>query len=226
MKQSEENFLNMVHTVLETLEKNQHNWSSEAVIVKEVNAIDRDYNQILGNLNLNLRLDSGVRYDTLNDDLNSIIRATIKLCRRMYLYARHHNDEIIMKLVDHSESSLAAGSTKALLRRCHRILSRAEWMHYYLKPYNVNPIQLKKLHDLIDSCGQHDGNQSKIEISNVAHNPNVSLQILELKERLTVFDELVDGLITNSMFLSAYHKSRIIIDYSQVSKAGTESIFR
>jgi len=226
MKQSEENFLNMVHSVLETIKKNQSIWTAESAIVKEVSAIERDYNQILGDLNLNSRLDSGARRDILNDDLNSIIRSTIKLCRRIYLYARHHNDEIIMKLVDHSESTLANGSERILIRRCQRILSRAEWMHYYLKPYKVNAIQLKKLHDLINNYGQHHGDQSKIEISNMAKKPNVSHQIAELKERLSIFDELVNGLITNSKFISEYYNSRIVVDYSKVSKTGAESLFR
>ena len=216
----------MVHTVLETLKKNQHNWSSEAVIVKEVNAIDRDYNQILGNLNVNSRLDSRVQYDNQNNDLNLIIRATIRLCRRMYLYARHHNDEIILKLVEGSESILATGSQNAVIWCCHAILSRAEWMHYYLIPYQVKATHLARINLLVDDYIQQYGSEKRIKIRDMALNPNVAHQILELKERLTVFDELVDGLITNSMFLSAYHKSRIIIDYSQVSKAGTESIFR
>lgn len=226
MKQSEENFLNMVHSVLDTIKKNQSIWTAESAIVKEVNAIERDYNMILGNLNLNSRIDSGIRHDTLNDDLNSIIRATIKLCRRMYLYARHHNDEIIMKLVDHSESTLTNGSERLVIRRCHRILSRAEWMHYYLKPYKVKANQLARLHDLVDNYGQDHGDQSKIKISNMAHKPNVSHQITELKERLTIFDELIEGLITNSKFISEYQNSKIIIDYSEISKTGTESLIR
>jgi len=226
MKQSEENFLNMVHTVLETLKKNQHNWSSEAVIVKEVNAIDRDYNQILGNLNVNSRLDSRVQYDNQNNDLNLIIRATIRLCRRMYLYARHHNDEIILKLVEQSESILVTGSENAVIWCCHAILSRAEWMHYYLIPYQVKATHLARINLLVDDYIQQYGSEKRIKIRDMALNPNVAHQILELKERLTVFDELIDGIITNSMFLSAYHKSRMIIDYSQASKAGTESIFR
>lgn len=224
MKQSEENFLNMVHSVLNTLKKNQSIWNSESVIVKEFNAIERDYNQILGNLNHNSRLDSGVRDDTLNDDLNSIIRATVKLCRRMYLYARLHNDEIIRKLVDHSESTLANGSERVVIRRCHTILSRAEWMHYYLKPHKVSSTQLAELHNLIDNYEQSHGDRSKI--SNVPHKPAVSHQITELKERLTILDELIQGLITNSMFTSEYHNSRIIIDYSEALKTGTESLFR
>jgi len=223
MKQSEENFLNMVHSVLDTIKKNQSIWTAESAIVKEVIAIEHDYNLILGNLNLDSRLDSGIRYDTLNDDLNSIVRATIKLCRRMYLYARHHNDEIIMKLVDHSESTLTNGSERVVIRRCHRILSRAEWMLYYLKPYKVSAIQLKKLHELIDDYGQHHGDQSKTEIRNFAHKPNVSHQITELKERLNILDELIDGLITNSKFISEYRNSKIIIDYSEISKLGIES---
>jgi len=224
MKQSEENFLNMVHTVLDTLKKNLSIWASESVIIKEVNAVERDYNQILGNLNHNSRLDSGVRHDNINDDLNSIIRATIKLCRRMYLYARLHNDEIIRKLVDHSESTLANGSERIVIRRCHTILSRAEWMHYYLKPYKVTSNQLTKLHNLIEDYEQSHRDGSKI--SNVPHKPTVSHQIAELKERLTILDELIQGLITDSIFISEYYNSRTVVDYSEALKTGAESILR
>jgi len=224
MKQSEENFLNMVHSVLDTLKKNQSIWTSESVIVKEVNAIERDYNQILGSLNHHSRLDSGVHYDTLNDNLNSIIRATIKLCRRMYLYARLHNDEIIRKLVDHSESTLANGSERTVIRRCHTILSRAEWTYYYLKPYKVSAIQLTRLHNLINDYEQSHGDRSKI--SKMSHRPTVSHQITELKERLTILDDLIKGLIKSSIFISEYNNSRIIIDYRETLKTGTESLFR
>jgi len=42
MKQSEENFLNMVHSVLDTIKKNQSIWTAESAITKEVNAIEHD----------------------------------------------------------------------------------------------------------------------------------------------------------------------------------------
>jgi hypothetical protein len=223
MKQSEENFLNMVHSVLDTLKRNQSAWNSESVIIKEVNAIERDYNQILGSLNHHLRLDSGVHYNTLNDDLNSIVRATIKLCRRMYLYARLHNDEFIRKLVDHSESTLAFGSVRTVILRCQTILSRAEWMHYYLKPYKISATQLTKLRNLIDDYEQSQRDQSKI--SHISHWPTVSHQISELKERLSLLDELMKGLITNSSFITEYDNSKAIIDYNKAVK-GKESLFR
>ena len=230
MGHPEENFLNMVHTILDTLNKNQSSWSTEKVIVKEVNAIERDFNQILGNLNANSRLDSGVRHNSENENLSPIIRATTKLCRRMYLFARHHNDEIILKLIDHSENILATGSEKAVIRCCHTILSRAEWMHHFLRPYKVTAAQLAKLHDLIDDYDKHRGDRSKLKISNVSPVRKVSHQIAELKERLSLLDELIDGLITSNMFISEYHHSRIIVDYNEIPKAeaenGSESLLR
>ncbi len=224
MKQSEENFLNMVHSVLDTLNKNQLIWIMESAIVREVNSIEYDYYETIGNLNHNSRLDPGIRYVTLNDDLNSIIRATIKLCRRMYLYARHHNDEIIRKLVDHSESTLANGSDRTVIQRCNTIVCRAEWMLYYLEPYNISASQLTRLHNQIDEYEQSHGDQSKY--SNLSQRPTVSSQITQLKERLSLLDELINGLITNSKLISEYDNSKIIIDYSKATKTVTESLFR
>lgn len=220
MKQSEKKFLNMVHSVLDTLNKNQSIWISESAIVKEVHSIEHDYDETIGRLNRKSR----IRYTTLNDDLKSIIRATIKLCRRMYLYARRHNDEIMMKLVDHSESTLANGSDRTVIQRCNTIVCRAEWMLYYLEPYHISASQLTRLHNQIDEYEKSIGDRSKF--SNVSHKPTVSHHIAQLKERLSLLDELINGLITNSKLISEYEHSRIIIDHSKALKTVTEPVFR
>ena len=220
MKQSEENFLNMVHSVLDTLNTNQSIWISESAIVKEVNSIEHDYFETIGRLNHNLR----IRYTTLNNDLNSIIRATIKLCRRMYLYARRHNDEVMMKLVDHSERSLANGSDRTVIQRCNTIVCRAEWMLYYLEPYRISASQLTRLHNQIDEYEKSIGDRSKF--SNIAHRPTVSYQIAQLKDRLSLLDELINGLMANTKFISEYENSRIIINYPKALKRVPESVFR
>ena len=220
MKQSEENFLNMVRSVLDILNKSKSMWISESAIAMEVNSIERIYCETIGRPNNN----SPVRYVTLNNDLNLIIRATIKLCRRMYLYARHHNDEIMMKLVDHSESTLANGSDRTVIQRCNTIVCRAEWMLYYLEPYHISANQLTRLHNQIDEYEKSIGDRSKF--SNIAHRPTVSNQIAQLKERLSLLDELINGLITNRKLILEYDHSRIIADYSNVAKAVTESLFK
>lgn len=220
MKQSEENFLNMVRSVLDILNKNKSMWISESAIAMEVNSIERIYCETIGRPNNN----SHVRYVTLNNDLNLIIRATIKLCRRMYLYARHHNDEIMMKLVDHSESTLANGSDRTVIQRCNTIVCRAEWMLYYLEPYHISASQLTRLHNQIDEYEKSIGDQSKF--SNIAHRPTVSNQIAQLKERLSLLDELINGLITNRKLILEYDHSRIITDNSRAVKTVTELLFK
>ena len=220
MKQSEENFLNMVRSVLDILNKNKSMWISESAIAMEVNSIERIYCETIGRPNNN----SLIRYVTLNDDLNLIIRATIKLCRRMYLYARHHNDEIMMKLVDHSESTLANGSDRTVIQRCNTIVCRAEWMLYYLEPYHISASQLTRLHNQLDEYEKSIGDRSKF--SNIAHSPTVSNQIAQLKERLSLLDELINGLIANRKLILEYDHSRIITDNSRVEKTVTESLFK
>lgn len=220
MKQSEENFLNMVRSVLDILNKNKSMWISESAIAMEVNSIERIYCETIGRPNNN----SPVRYVTLNNNLNLIIRATIKLCRRMYLYARHHNDEIMMKLVDHSESTLANGSDRTVIQRCNTIVCRAEWMLYYLEPYHISASQLTRLHNQIDEYEKSIGDRSKF--SNIAHSPTVSNQIAQLKERLSLLDELINGLIANRKLILEYDHSRIITDNSRVEKTVTESLFK
>lgn len=220
MKQSEENFLNMVRSVLDILNKSKSMWISESAIVMEVNSIERIYCETIGRPNNN----SPVRYVTLNNDLNLIIRATIKLCRRMYLYARHHNDEIMMKLVDHSESTLANGSDRTVIQRCNTIVCRAEWMLFYLEPYHISASQLTRLHNQIDEYEKSIGDRSKF--SNIVHRPTVSNQIAQLKERLSLLDELIKGLIVNRKLILEYDHSRIITDNSRAVKTVTESLFK
>lgn len=225
MKRSEENFLNMVHSVLENLKKYQLFWTAEAVIKHDVKAIERGYFLILGNLNQDSSLNSSGQSQSIDVGLQSIIFSTIKLCRRMYLYARQHNDEIIRKLVDHTEGSLSAGSKKMILSRCSRILSRAEWMHYYLQPYKVEEVHLAQLYESIEKYNQNLEENSKSKVEKTIYKPGISDQISDLKSRLDLLDELIEGLIPNIQFLRKYRKSRIVIDYSGSEKSENSSVY-
>jgi hypothetical protein len=213
MKQSEESFLNMVHSVLDNLKKNKSFLVKEPVIEKQVNAIERDFNQILGNLNINSRLEP-VRYpQPKNEELHTIIQATIKISRRMYIYARSKNDEVILNLATIFENALDHGSEKEIILCCNTILSRAEWMHYFLTPYNINEKQLTPIRQLIDAYNEQHFAHSKVKVIGRHEMHNLSDQINELKGKLELLDELVDGLIKRKRFIAHYHAFRIAVHY-------------
>jgi len=214
MKHSEDNFLNMVHSVLENLKKNKSSWMKEPVIVKQIKTIERDFTQILGNLNINSRLEP-IRYpESRNEDLDKIIRATVKLCRRMYIYARTKNDEVILNLTNIFEDALDSGSEKEIIHCCNTILSRAEWMHYFLEPYHIKEKQLAPIRHLIEVYNEQQKAHSNIKTNERPVMPNLSEQINELKGKLELLDELIDSLIKRKNFIAQYHVSRIVINYS------------
>lgn len=214
MKHSEENFLNMVHAVLDYLKKNMSSLVKEPVIVAQVNAIERDFNRILGNLNINSCLEP-LRYpQSENDDLDAIIRATVKLSRRMYIYARSKNDEVILNFTNIYEDAIDHGSEKEIIRCCNTILSRAEWMHHFLVPYNINVKQLAPILHLIEVYNKQHSAHSKVKTFERPVMPNLSDQINELKAKLELQDELIDSLIKRKKFIANYHASRIVVNYS------------
>lgn len=214
MKQSEGNFLNMVHSVLDNLKKNKSSLVKEPVIEKQVNEIERDFNQILGNLNINSRLEP-VRYpQPKNEELQTIIQATIRICRRMYIYARSKNDEVILNLTTIFEDALDHGNEKEIIRCCNTILSRAEWMHYFLAPYHIKEKQLTPIRHLIDAYNDQHIAHSKVKVIGRHEMHNLSDQINELKSKLELLDELIDGLIKRKRFIANYHASRIVVNYS------------
>lgn len=225
MKHSEENFLNMVHSVLDNLKKNTSFWVKEPVIVKQVNAIERDFNLILGNLNINSRLEP-LRYpQSENEDLDAIIRATVKICRRMYIYARSKNDEVILNLTNIFEDALDHGSEKEIIRCCNTILSRAEWMHYFLAPYNIKVKQLGPIRHLIEVYNEQHRAHSKVKTIERPIVFSLSDQINELKGKLDLLDELIDSLIKRNKFIAHYHASRIVVNYgnSKINEIKFES---
>jgi len=224
MKHFDENFLDMVLGVLDNLKAGQIFWSKEPVIVSVVNEIERDFNLILGNLNVNSRLEPAGR-PAANQALEMIIRTTLKLCRRMYIYARNKNDNIILKLINHSENTLASGSDKEKIRCCMTILSRAEWMHYFLEPYKVDSEYLTQLRHLLESYSLNDDhNRAMSGQMGLVH--GLSDQINDLKDKIELLDELIEGLIKNDNFISRYHESRLIIDEKKVKAHDTNAVYK
>lgn len=226
MKHSDENFVDMVLAVLDNLKDEQLFWAKEPVIVSVVNEIERDFNLILGNLNVNSRLEPAGR-PVANQALEVIIRTTLKLCRRMYIYARNKNDNIILKLINHSENTLASGSEKEKIRCCMTILNRAEWMHYFLEPYKVDSEYLAQLRHLIESYSHNDDHNKAIS-GKMGLVPGLSDQINDLKDKIELLDELIEWLIRKDKFISRYHASRLIIDEGKVkthdSNAASKSV--
>jgi hypothetical protein len=215
MKQSEANDLNMVQAVLANLKNDQSYWSDEPEIVSEVAAIETEYNLIIGNQNIVSGLDPTGYTKTKNTAFERIILSTYKLCRKLCIYARRQNDEVLLKLADHTENTLSAGIEKDAISRCIAIVDKAESMLRALSGNKVTADELAKIRQLIVVYNQQLDTRSTVKTNKTVSIQNISVRVALLVERLTLLDDMVEGYIEDEGMIARYKASRIIIKYGK-----------
>ena len=215
MKQSESNFLSMVQAVLANLKKDQTFWSEEPEIVSEVESIGSEYNLVTQGLNEISGLDPTGYTKSKNNTIDTIIRSTFKLCRKMCVYARRKNDTVLLQFADHSENSLSAGIEKDVISRCSALVNKAESLLEVLSPYKITAEELLYIRQQIEDYNQHIEGRSTVKTSKTVSIHDISGQITSLNNHLIILDDMIEGFIDDDDMIARYKSARIIIDYGK-----------
>lgn len=215
MKQSEANYMNMVQATLADLKNDQSYWSDEPEIVTEVAAIESEYNLIIGNQNIVSGLDPTGYTKTKNTAFDRIISSTYKLCRKICIYARRQNDEVLLKLADHSMNSLSAGIEKDAISRCTAIVIKTESMLRSLTAYKITADELMQIRQQIGVYNQQLETRSTIKTNKSVSIQDISGRLASLDKRLTLLDDMVEGFIDDEEMIARYKASRIVINYGK-----------
>lgn len=213
MKQSESNFITMVQSVLANLKTDESVWSGEPEIVSEVDAIKSEFAQINEFFEHISGLDLTGHTKSKNNVFDAIIKATLRLCRRMCIHARKQNDIALLQFVDHSENSLSAGTEKEAISRCAAIVGKAESMIDVLSPYKVSTDGLVEIRQMIGVYDQHVETRSTVKTDKSVSIHDISGQISSLKNRLILLDDMIEGLIEDEEMVARYKNARTIVNY-------------
>ena len=215
MKQSESNYLTMVQAVLANLRKDHAFWSEEPEIVSEVEAIESEYNLATEGLGLVSGLDSTGYTHSKNFTLDTTVRSTFKLCRKMCVYARRNNDNVILQLADHSVSSLSAGMEKDVISRCNAIINKAESMLDVLSPFKITADELANIRQLIGVYNEHIEGRSTVKTSKTVSIQDISDLVESLNNRIAILDDMIEGFIEDEDVIARYKAARIIVNYGK-----------
>ena len=215
MQQSKSNFMSMVQAVLASLKKDQKQLENETEIATEVSEIEREFNIITETSSDISSLDPKGYTVAKNDAFDSIMSATLKLCKKMYVYASRHKDSTLLSLVDHSLNSLSSGMEKDAISRCSAIVKKAESMLTVLQPYKVAEPELAAIRSLMTSYNEQIDGRTNTKTGKSTRIQDISDQITSLRERLTLLDNLIEGFIDDDEVIARYKTSRAIINYGQ-----------
>lgn len=209
----------MVQAVLANLKKDQEYWSGEPEIVQEVTDIEKAYKAVMDVIANISGLDQKGYTVAKNNAFDSIMALTLKLCKKMSVYARRNNDNALLQLTDHSLHSLSTGMEKDAMSRCAAIVNKAEAMVSQLVAYKVTDTELAAIRQLMASYNEHLDGRSTTRADKSTSKIDVSGQISALRSRLTLLDELVEGFIDNQEMIARYKASRVILDYGKSKTA-------
>lgn len=215
MKQSESNYLTMVQSLLANLRKDQAFWSQEPEIVSEVDAIESEFNQVKEGLDIISGLDPTGYTFSKNATFDTAIRSTYKLCRKMCVFARRNNDNVLLQFADQSESSLSAGIEKNAISRCSAIINKAETMMDVLSPFKITADELSNIRQLIEVYNQHIEGRSTIKTSKTVSIQDITDIINSLNNRLAILDDMIEGFIDDDDMIARYKSARIIVNYGK-----------
>jgi hypothetical protein len=205
----------MVQALLSNMRKDQEHWSDEPEIVSEINAIESEFNLVNEDLNLVSGLETTGYTQSKNSTFDNIIHATYKLCRKMCVYARRKNDNVILPLADQSESSLSAGIEKDAINRCAALVKKAESMLDVLSPYKITADELVNIRQLIQVYNQHLGDRSTVKTSKTVSVHDISATINSLNKHLVILDDMIEGFIEDEDMIARYKSARIVVNYGK-----------
>jgi hypothetical protein len=203
----------MVQSVLANLKSDELIWSGEPEIVSEVSAIQSEFDQVNEDLEHVSGLDPTGHTKSKNSVVDTTLKATFKLCRRMCIYARKQNDLALLNFADHSENSLSAGTEKEVINRCAAIVSKAQSMANILSPYKVTAEGLAEIRQLIETYEKHIETRSTVKTDKSVSIQDISGQIGSLKNRLDLLDDMIEGLIEDEEMIARYQMARMVINY-------------
>jgi len=215
MQQVNSNILNMVQSVLASLNKDIANWADEPEIVAEVNDLEKKYN-IATSLTNQLSGINSKGYTTTKDNLFDLIMAsTLIICKRLCVYARRTNDHTTLTLANHSLNSLARGMEKDAISRCAAIVNKAESMLTVVAQYKITATDVETIRGHIADYNTSIGERSSVKTSKSVMTQDLSTVISDIRRHLEMLDDLIEGFITDSDVMARYKTARIIHDYGK-----------
>lgn len=143
-------------------------------------------------------------------EMSKMVKAVYKLGRNLCHYAKKNNNQVLLKIVDISESKMLSGEENEILQRIKSIIAAARENIGQLTPYSITVASL----DALDT--QYAKLASLPETINtvVANRKSATRSIKDLNSEARVIldrlDDAIEGMIADDKIIDAWFEARKI----------------
>ena len=210
MNHFEKTFWDMQKASISYARDNETIWVGNAIIKEDVDLLIANEKELNITVISQSESDTGGLVNQKKQDMQLLGKDCYRLNRSLSHMAKKTNDQVLLKSVDLSESSLMGGEEREIIIRMNALLSTARGKLNDLAAYGVTAAQLdgldarlKKLGELPDTISVQSGNRK-----------SATRTIKELiNEARVIFDRIDDALeamISDEKFLDGWFDARKI----------------
>jgi hypothetical protein len=215
MNQVEFNFLNMTDRTLAFMNANTVLWVNDPEIKEVVNIIVLERTGAGEKGALESGLSGKGHTAAKNNTFDSFVAKTYKLSKKISAYVKTKGLLSLLPMVDLSLSALSRGPEKEVVNRCRAIAEIARTNMTGLATFKVTTDEVELINTLISDYQSHIDNRSTTNISKSSSRDDVAVHISNLRTKLDLLDDLVEGLMDDDAFIRSYKSARAIDDYGK-----------
>lgn len=210
MNQSQLNYLAMANQVVLHVDSQPALWNGSAPIAGVINEI-RAFVTALSQQGLTQSQRQTTGYTQNKEAQKDVMcKLALNLVFKLRGYAKVNKDNVLLQAVDYSESDLRRNPEMDVVNRCQTIHDKGREYLKKAAEYQLTSESLKAFQTAIDTFRPLTTQRDQISNSRTTITANIATILEQLRERLDMLDDLVNGLITDADFVATYRKSRTV----------------
>lgn len=210
MNHLEKTFADMQNRCISFLKNNSLVWINNPVIKEDVEALERNKNELDQTVQAQKDSDSGGHVAQKRKEFTGLAGKFYKLSCKLCHFAKKTKNMVLLKSVDIPESGFLRGEEKEVLLKFNTVLSAARENLTSLAAYNFNKDNLDALETLYNNLVVIPGTISVL----IGNQKSATRSIKELNDEAhTILDQLDDaleGIIEDDKFLESWFNERKI----------------
>jgi hypothetical protein len=159
---------------------------------------------------LQIESDTSGHFTNKNGRLENLIKRTYKMSRKLSLYAKLTNNQILLNDVDISESSFQKEGDDAVLSFCNLIVKRGREQLDATSVYGVTADELNGIEADVLAFKQLPATITLVNSDHKAATKNIKQAIADVRIVLDQLDDAFEGLLDDQAFIDGWFDVRKI----------------
>jgi uncharacterized protein YoxC len=210
MNHQEKTFMDMQKSCISVGKEYEPVFNSHPLIKEDLDLLIRNAAELDETIDNQAKNDTEGHVAQKKAEMSKMVKAVYKLGRSLCHYAKKTNNQVLLKIVDISESKMLSGEENEILQRIKSIIAAARDNIGQLTPYSITVASL----DALDA--QYAKLASLPETINtvMANRKSATRSIKDLNSEARVIldrlDDAIEGMITDDKIINAWFDARKI----------------